>query len=440
MSSIAEILINHSFRITGSDLLQSTVTDRLAKLGAKIFIGHREENVGDAEAVVYSSAVKPDNVELITTKKNNIPIIRRAEMLAELMRMKFGIAIAGTHGKTTTTSMIGSIAIKAGMDPTVIVGGISPVFGSNARIGESEFLIAEADEFDRSFLQLTPTIAVITTMELEHLDCYADMDDMSKAFLTFANRIPFFGTVILCGDEPEVMKLKNGIQRKILTYGINDKCDINAGNIEKSSNKISFDVLVHEQKRGRITLMVPGEHNVKNALAAIAIAEELDVPFNKITTGLESFSGVKRRFEILLKTSDYMVVDDYAHHFTEIKATLKAAKEGFNRRIIAVFQPHLFTRTRDFYQQFAQSFSDADIAFVAPVYPARENPIEGVSGKLIVDAAKNYGHKNVYYIENREQIVETVRNSIQPGDMIISMGAGDIWKDALALSKILAEG
>ena len=433
MSAIAEFLIRHGFSITGSDLQTSDVTDRLESLGAKIFKGHSQDNIGDAEVVVYSSAVKEGNPELDFARRKKIPVIRRAEMLAELMRMKFGIAIAGTHGKTTTTSMVGSVLAKGGLDPTVIVGGISPVFGSNARIGSSEFLVVEADEFDRSFLKLTPTIAVVTNLELEHLDCYSDLDDLKEAFTVFVQKVPFYGTVILCLDEPGVQQLIPSIDRPILTYGINPQSEIRATDIKIEKNRSSFNLIAKGDNLGKIELSVPGEHNIKNALAASAIALELDVPFDKIVEGFKDFTGVKRRFEIKGLAGDILVIDDYAHHFSEIKATLKAAKNGYSRRIIALFQPHLYSRTRDFYREFGASFHEAEILFIAPIYPAREAPIEGVSGKMIAEAAADSGHKAAYYCEDRSKLVDDVLAEVKPGDMIITMGAGDIWKEGVKI-------
>lgn len=433
MSAIAEILLKHGFEVTGSDLQLTEVTDRLEALGAKIFSGHSPDNLGDAEVAVYSSAVGEDNPEMAAARRRKIPVIRRAEMLAELMRMKFGVAVAGTHGKTTTTSMVGTILARGGLDPTVIVGGISPLFGSNARIGSSEFLVVEADEFDRSFLKLSPTIAVITTLELEHLDCYRDMDDLMDAFLRFANAVPFYGTVILCLDEPDIKALIPSIDRPVLTYGLNPNAEIRAAEIRIEENRTEFQLLVRGESLGRIELHVPGEHNVLNALAATAVALELDIPFEQIALGFQDFTGVKRRFEIKCRNNDIIVVDDYAHHFTEVKATLKAAKVGFKRRIIAVFQPHLFTRTRDFYRQFGSAFQLAEVLFVAPIYPAREKPIEGISGELIAKAAQDSGHQDAQYISDRSILVDAVLEKARPGDMIITMGAGDIWKDGMKL-------
>jgi len=430
MSSIAEVLLKLGFKVSGSDLNLTEVTDRLQKLGAQIFSGHKAEHLGEAEVVVYSSACRLDNPELNAALQKQLPVIRRAEMLAELMRMKFGIALAGTHGKTTTTTMTGAILSRGGLDPTVIVGGISPLFGSNARIGAGELLLVEADEFDRSFLQLTPTIAVITTLELEHLDCYKDMEDLTAAFAQFANQVPFYGAIILCLDELGVKNLIPRLRRPILTYGLNPPADIQAKNIHTAPGSTEFDILVKGEFLGQAAISVPGLHNVKNALAAAAVALELDIPFPKIVQGLKDFTGVKRRFQLICNKNNVLVYDDYAHHHTEVEVTLQAVKTIYQHRIIAVFQPHLYSRTRDFYPLFGQAFHLADILIVTPIYPAREDPLPGVSGKMIVDAAQAAGHKHAYYVENLDLLADFVLGKVQSGDLIITMGAGNIWKYA----------
>ena len=439
MSSIAEVLLKHGFKVSGTDLNLSKVTKRLVKLGAVVSKGHTAESIRDADVIVYSSAVPADNPELAEARKRKIPVIRRAEMLAELMRMKFGIAIAGTHGKTTTTTMAGAILIEAGLDPTVIVGGISPLFGSNARIGSGEFLLVEADEFDRSFLKLTPTIAVITSLELEHLDCYKDMDDLAAAFNQFAGMVPFYGTVIVCIDEPGVQSLIPSIERPILTYGLNPQADIRAKSIESNGTVTRFKVFRGENELGSAEISIPGIHNVKNALASIAIALELDVPFDKIADGLKKFSGVKRRFQKICEKNGIVVIDDYAHHHSEVKATLEAAKSAYDRRVIAIFQPHLYSRTRDFYREFGPAFHQADRLIIAPIYPAREKPIEGVSGEMIADAAVNAGHRNADYISRLEDIPDFVLDAAKPGDLIITMGAGNIWQTGRIICDKLLE-
>lgn len=440
MSGIAEILLNLGFTVSGSDLQRTEVTDRLQSLGVKVYEGHSAKNLGSAEALVYSSAVSTDNPEVEEAFRRKIPVIRRAEMLAELMRMKFGIAVAGTHAKTTCTSMIGTVLERGGLDPTVIVGGVSPITGSNAKLGASEFLVVEADEFDRSFLKLSSTIAVITSLELEHLDCYSDLDDLKEAFIQFANKVPFFGTVVLCRDEQTVEELIPRIERPIITYGLEPGVDVRGVNIEIEGMCSRFTVLQNDRELGWAELSVLGRHNVKNALAAIAVGLELRMPFPTIVEGLRDFKGVKRRFEIKGEfPGGIMVVDDYAHHPTEVRVTLEAAKSGFGRRVIAVFQPHLYSRTRDFHREFGESFRRADILVVAPIYPAREEPIEGISAEMVVDTAKKTGHPHAVYVPSEDRIVDTILGMIQPGDMVITMGAGDIWQEGEKLCRILKD-
>ncbi len=430
MSGIAEVLLNQGFQLTGSDLSDSEIIHHLRQLGANIYIGHRAENVGDAQVVVYSSAVKPDNSEYQEALRRGVPIIRRAEMLSELMRMKYGIAVAGTHGKTTTTSMIAAVMTEANLDPTFIVGGRVKSLATNAKLGSGEFLIAEADEYDRSFLRLTPTIAVITTLETEHLDTYGSLEEIHKAFLQFADRIPFYGSIVLCSDEPNVTALIPEIRRPVITYGIEGEADISADDIQFSETKSSFNVIVRGENRGSVTLNQPGLHNVKNALAAVGVAEELKIKFGHVKRGLSQFKGVERRFEIKGIAGDVMVVDDYAHHPTEVRATLEAARKGWNRRLIAVFQPHLYTRTRDFAEAFGVSLSAADVVFITDIYGAREKPISGITGQIVADAVSQTGHTNVHYVLEFDSIVPEVKQIARSGDMIIMLGAGSIWKAA----------
>jgi len=440
MSGIAEVLLNQGFQVTGSDLSDSEISEHLRQLGADITIGHNPENIGDAQVVVFSSAVKPDNVEYEEALKLNIPIVRRAEMLGELMRMKYGIAVAGTHGKTTTTSMIAAVLTEANLDPTFIVGGRVKSLATNARLGSGEFLIAEADEYDRSFLRLTPTIAIITTLETEHLDTYGNLDAIRRAFLQFADHTPFYGSIVLCSDEPDVAALIPKLRRRVLTYGIDSDADITAENIEFSEFQSNFDVTAHGSNLGNVTLNQPGIHNVKNALAAIGVAEELKIKFEFVRRGLSQFRGVERRFEIKGTANDIIVVDDYAHHPTEVLATLSAAKKGWRRRIVAVFQPHLYSRTRDFAIAFGESLSEADVVVVAGIYGAREEPIAGVTGELIFDAVNATGHKNVRYIPEFDDILPEVVKIVRPGDMVITLGAGSIWKVARDIAESLEKG
>lgn len=431
MSGIAEILIDQGFRVSGSDRALSEVTERLQKLGAKIFEGHAAANVGaDVDAVVYSSAVPHDNPEFIEAVRRKIPVIRRAEMLAEVMRLKYGIGIAGTHGKTTTTSMVSLILMEGNLDPTVIVGGkLSGLGGTNARLGHGDFIVVEADEFDRSFLSITPTVAVLTTLETDHLDCYRDLEDIKGAFVQFASKVPFYGFIVLCLDEPALQDIMPQLnQKKIITYGFNPQADVQAVDIRHKDNTTSFIVLKNGKEFGTIILQIPGKHNVQNALAAISVGLELGVSFSQVKEGIEKFSGVYRRWEKKGEVNGISVYDDYAHHPTECRATLAGVKAGWRRRVVCVFQPHLYSRTRDFYEEFGKAFLLSDVLIVTDVYPAREEPIQGISGELITNAAQQYGHKNVHYVADKKRVPDELMNIVQPNDIVITMGAGDIWK------------
>lgn len=431
MSGIAEILLDQGFQISGSDRALSEVTERLQKLGAEIFEGHRPEHVKpDVDVLVYSSAVTLDNPEVVEAQRRKIPIIRRAEMLAEVMRLKYGIGIAGTHGKTTTTSMVGLVLMEGGLDPTVIVGGkLIGLGGTNARLGKGEFIVVEADEFDRSFLSITPTIAVLTTLDVDHLDCYRDLEDIKSAFVQFANKVPFYGFIVLCLDEPALQDIVPQLSKKtMITYGLNPQADVQAVDVSYKQNTSSFTVLRGEQELGPVVIQVPGEHNVQNALAAIAVGLELGVPFDKVKKGIEQFNGVYRRWEKKGEVGGIAVYDDYAHHPTECRATLAGAKAGWRRRLVCVFQPHLYSRTRDFYDDFGKAFLLSDVLVVTDVYPAREEPIQGVSGELIANAAEQVGHKDVHYVPDKKQIPSYLMKIVKKGDVVITMGAGDIWK------------
>jgi UDP-N-acetylmuramate--alanine ligase len=430
MSGLAEILIDQGFTVTGSDRAASDNTERLASLGAHLYIGHDAKNLEtDVDALVYSSAVPADNQEVVEAQRRKIPVIRRAEMLAEVMRLKYGIGFAGTHGKTTTTSMISLVLIEGGIDPTVIVGGrLRGLAGSNARLGKGEFIVVEADEFDRSFLSISPTIAVLTTLETDHLDCYRDLEDIKSAFIQFASRVPFYGFVVLCLDEPTLQDIMPKLKKKILTYGLNGQADLQAVDIVHRQNTTKFLVVYEGKDVGEIVLQIPGKHNVQNALAAITVGLQLNIPFGKVKAGIEKFTGVFRRWEVKAEVDGIMVIDDYAHHPTEIKATLSGAKAGWRRRVVCVFQPHLYSRTRDFYDEFGRAFANADVLVLTDVYPAREEPIQGVSGELIVNAAKQFGHKQVHYIPTKKDLPDFLMKIKQQGDIIITMGAGDIWR------------
>ena len=431
MSGIAEILLDQGFNVSGSDRALSEVTERLQKLGAVIFEGHRASNItSDVDTVVYSSAVQQENEEVVEAQQRKIPVVRRAEMLAEVMRLKYGIGIAGTHGKTTTTSMTSLILMEGGLDPTVIVGGkLSGLGGTNARLGRGEFIVVEADEFDRSFLSISPTIAVLTTLETDHLDCYRDLEDIKSAFVQFANKVPFYGFVVLCLDEPALLDIMPNLsKKKIITYGLNPQADVQAVDIRHKNNTTTYTLIRADKELGAITLQVPGKHNVQNSLGAIAVGLELGVPFEKIKAGIEKFTGVYRRWEKKGELNGISVYDDYAHHPTECRATLSGVKAGWRRRVVCVFQPHLYSRTRDFYEDFGKSFLLSDVLVVTDIYPAREEPIQGITGELIVNAAKQFGHKDAHYVPDKKQIPSFLRTVVKDGDIVITMGAGDIWK------------
>jgi UDP-N-acetylmuramate--alanine ligase len=428
MSGLAEILLSQGFEVSGSDRALTEITDRLAGLGITVYEGHSPGNLKDADVLVYSSAVTIDNPEVKAAIERKIPVIKRAEMLAESMRMKYGIGIAGTHGKTTTTSMVGLTLTEGDIDPTIIVGGkLSGLGGTNARLGQGEFIVVEADEFDRTFLKLTPTIAALTTLESEHLDTYKDLDDIQSAFTEFANKVPFYGFVVLCLDEPGLQDIIPAINKKIITYGLTPQADVRALDVLHNKFSSEFTVRYKGQDLGKINLNIPGIHNVKNALVAVIIAKELGVDFRVIKKALESFSGVYRRFEIKYN-KEILIVDDYAHHPTETSATLAGIRAGWDRRLVAVFQPHLYSRTRDFYQEFGRSFLNTDVFVCTDVYPAREAPIEGISGELITNAARKFGHKNAIYVPDKKNIPAVLNEIKKDDDIIITMGAGDIWK------------
>jgi UDP-N-acetylmuramate--alanine ligase len=428
MSGIAEILLSQGFKITGSDLNKTEVTDRLESIGIKIYEGHSADNLKEADVVVYSSAVTLDNPEVKAAQERKIPVIKRSEMLAECMRMKYGIGIAGTHGKTTTTSMVGLVLTEAGIDPTIIVGGkLSSLGGTNARLGYGEYIVVEADEFDRTFLKLTPVIAALTTLEREHLDTYKDLDDIKGAFVEFANKVPFFGFVVLCLDEPALQDIIPLINKKIFTYGLTPHADIRAVDITHKERSTEYTLVYKGKELGKIKMNIPGLHNVRNSLVAVTIAHEMGVDFEIIKKALESFNGVYRRFEKKYD-NDVLVIDDYGHHPTEINVTLDGIRRGWNRRLVAVFQPHLYSRTKDFYSEFGRSFLNSDIFICTDVYPAREKPIEGITGEMITDAAKKFGHKNVFYEPDKTKVPDLLKKIYKKGDIVITLGAGDIWK------------
>ena len=434
MSGIAEVLLNLGYKISGSDLKSSPVTQRLAGLGATIFEGHSSENVTGAEVVVVSSAITPDNPEVTEARNLHIPVIRRAEMLAELMRLKYGVAIAGMHGKTTTTSMVAAVLAAGGLDPTVVVGGRVDAMGSNARLGRSQYLVAEADESDRSFLKLSPILAVVTNVDREHMDCYRDMRDVKRTFLDFMSRVPFYGTVVLCNDDPVLRRLMPQVQRRVMTYGTRRgsdfhiklaACELNASEHHPLSR---FQVNYRGKGLGEFTLRIPGTHNLLNATAAIAVGIGLDVSLEHIRTALDNFRGVDRRFQLRGTTAGVSVIDDYGHHPTEIRATLAAARQCGYRRIHVIFQPHRYSRTQSLLDEFAKSFQDADSIFVLEIYGASEKPIEGITGESLARRIQELGGQEARYVRSFAEAAEAVSTLADEGDMILTLGAGSVFQ------------
>src|SRR5215469_9145320 len=460
MSGIAEVLLNLGYKISGSDLKTSPATQRLASLGATTFEGHRAENVIGAEVVVTSSAIVPDNPEVTEAHNLHIPVIQRAEMLAELMRLKYGIAIAGMHGKTTTTSMVAAVLAAGGLDPTVVVGGRVDAMGSNARLGKSQYLVAEADESDRSFLKLAPIISVVTNIDREHMDCYRNMRDVRKTFLEFMDRVPFYGMVVACNDDPLLRRLLPEVQRRTVTYGTRRGSDflikfpaldrngaaktghpsandaLNASRTETPQPAFAetavgqtvsrFHVSFGNQNLGEFRLHVPGVHNVLNATAAIAVGVGLDIPVDAIRSALDQFRGVDRRFQLRGRARGVSVIDDYGHHPTEIRATLAAARECGFRKVHVIFQPHRYTRTRDLEEEFITAFNDADSLFVLDIYAASEEPIEGITAEALAEKIKEKSGKTVRYVSSPKEAIDSVVAAAEDGDMILTLGAGSV--------------
>ncbi len=435
MSGIAEVLLNLGYKVSGSDLKGSAVTQRLESFGAKIFEGHLAENISGAEVVVTSSAIATENPEVIEAHKLHLPVIQRAEMLAELMRLKYGIAIAGMHGKTTTTSMVAAVLAGGGLDPTVVVGGRVDAMGSNARLGKSQYLVAEADESDRSFLKLTPILSVVTNIDREHMDCYRNMRDVKNTFLEFMDRVPFYGMVVACNDDAMLRKLLPEVRRRIVTYGTKRGSDFSIKledapgkpNLREEGQPLSrFRVSYRKKDLGEFTLHVPGLHNILNATAAIAVGVGLDVPVDAIRAGLDQFRGVDRRFQLRGQVAGVSVIDDYGHHPTEIKATLAAARQCGYGKVHVVFQPHRYTRTRDLMEDFATAFADADSLLVLDIYAASEKPIEGVSGEALAQAIREKGGRDARHVGSFTDAVNGAAAAAQDGDMILTLGAGSI--------------
>ncbi len=437
MSGIAEVLLTLGYKVSGSDLNPSDTTRRLEELGGRIAIGHQELNIGEAQVVVISSAVAGTNPEVVAAKAKQIPVIPRAEMLAELMRLKFGVAIAGAHGKTTTTSMVANVLAQGGLDPTMVIGGKVNALGSHARLGRGDLLIAEADESDGSFLRLAPTIAAVTNLDREHLDHYGTMERLNDSFLEFVNKVPFYGLAVLCSDDERLRELFPRVVKRYQTYGLHEHSghvpDFRATDISLRQWGSEFRVFFRGKNLGPFRLAIPGIHNVSNSLIAIAIGMELEIPLDLIRKGLAAFSGVERRFHLRGEKAGVMVVDDYGHHPTEVRATIAAAKQGWDRRVVVLFQPHRYSRSRDLVQEFAHAFDQADALFMTEIYAAGEQPIPGVSGAKLVEAIRAAGHPSANFVEQKDTLADQVLPTLRAGDLVITLGAGDIWKAGLAI-------
>ena len=428
MSGIAEVLINLGFEVSGSDMEKSPITDHLASLGAAISIGHDAENVGGADIVVVSSAISKDNPEVRAATEAGIPLIPRSDMLGELMRIRTGIAIAGAHGKTTTTSLAAVVLQEAGLDPTVVVGGKVKSLDANAMLGRGQYLVAEVDESDGNFVRLTPSIAIITNIDAEHLDFYGGLEKIHEAFVTFASRVPFHGVVICCSDDANVRAIMPKIERKIITYGLSGTPDVKGEIVSEDGTGSEFRLSTGGSDLGSIRLALPGRYNISNALAVCALALELDVETAAVRKALENFGGVGRRFEHRGEEAGILVVDDYGHHPTEIRAVVETARRSFDRRVVAVFQPHRFTRTRDLHESFDKCLLDADLVFITDIYAAGETPIPGITGDLIYRAVLRGGAKNAVYLPDRGDLLDALEAAVEEGDIVITLGAGDIWK------------
>jgi UDP-N-acetylmuramate--alanine ligase len=441
MSGIAEVLLNLGYTISGSDIKLTATTDRLVSLGATVYEGHNAKNVTGAKALVVSSAVDESNPEVQEARRLQIPVIPRGELLAELMRLKYGIAIAGSHGKTTTTSMVATILSHAGMDPTVVVGGkVAAMGGSNARVGKSDFLVVESDESDGSFLKLSPILAIVTNIDREHLDHYADIDVIRAAFTEFVNKVPFYGAAILCLDSEHVQSILPDIRRRTITYGLSAQADYQPSDTKHSDLHSTFRLRSRTEDLGEFHLNIPGDHNVLNATAAIAVALELHVAPDVIREGLKQFTGVARRFEIRGEVSGVTVVDDYGHHPTEVQATLAAAKSVCKKRVHVLFQPHRYTRTQHLMDEFARAFHSADRVVMLDIYAASERPIEGVTSEALVERMRQFGHRNVEYAGTGDAGVKMISEGVEPGDMILTLGAGSVSQLGEKILEVLRNG
>ena len=429
MSGIAELLLNLGYKVSGSDLKASDITDNLKKLGGTIFIGHQADHISGADVVVISSAVRGDNAEVLAAEQQSVPVVPRAEMLAELMRLKYSVAIAGAHGKTTTTSIVASVLAEGGLDPTVVIGGKLKSIGTNAVLGQGDFIVAEADESDGSFLKFSPAIAVVTNIDREHLDFYEDLDHIKSVFLDFIDRLPFYGLAILCLDNESIQDLIPEIKKRYTTYGMSSQADFQIRDVDFQQQRSRFSVYRQGQKLGNIELNLPGIHNVYNATASIAVGIELDVPFAAIKSALETLEGVQRRLEIKGEVNGITVVDDYGHHPTEIKTTLDAVEKCWpeNRKVV-VFQPHRYSRTQALFDDFTRSFYQSDSLLVLPIYGAGEKRIEGLSGHDLCEGIKAHGHKEVFCAGDEQSAMAYLKKILKPGDLLLTLGAGDVWK------------
>ena len=428
MSGIAEVLLNLGYEVSGTDIAHNEATRRLRRLGAKVSIGHKADRVEGADVVVVSSAIGEENVEVQESRRQKIPVIPRAEMLAELMRMKYGVAVAGSHGKTSTTSMIAQVLETAGFDPTVVVGGRLNTVGGHGKLGEGDFIVAEADESDRSFLYLSPFIAVLTNLDKEHLDHYKTLDEIKNTFIHFANKVPFFCPVILCLDDPNLQSLVPSLERRIITYGFSAQAEVFVRDPQFEKFSSTSTVYWRGERLSELKLNVPGTHSIYNAMAAICVGMDLEIRLSLIIEGLEKYRGIGRRFELKKKIGEIMIIEDYAHHPTEIKATLEAAKKGWSRRIVGVFQPHRYTRLSFLMKSFGASFNKADVLILTEIYPAGEKPIPGATGEALYQEILNFGHKGVLFEPNMKKIPSLVKKIAQPEDMVIIMGAGNIYR------------
>ena len=438
MSGIAEVLLNLGYVVTGSDLQESEATRRLRSLGAQVFIGHQETNLsGDPSVAVISTAVKYSNPEVLEARRRQIPVIPRAEMLAELMRMKFGIAVAGSHGKTTTTSMVAAVLSAAGLDPTMVIGGRLHMLGSNAKMGQGEILVAEADESDGSFLLLTPTIAVVTNVDREHMDFHQSMERLSESFLAFINKVPFYGLAVLCLDDTNVRGLLPKVRKRFTTYGLSSEAEFSAQDLELKPAGAEFTVLRGGKALGKLRLHLPGRHSATNALAAVAVAHELEIPFSHVAEALTGFTGIHRRFEIKGEPKGVLVIDDYGHHPAEIRATVGAVRDSWKRPLTVIFQPHRYSRTRDLFEDFLAAFEGVDRLVLTEIYPAGEDPIAGISGETLYQAIKRKGHLEIEFVADRGEIANQLAGKLRAGDIVLTLGAGDIYKVADALVEAL---